>query len=190
MNDLHWLLDNDVESGYRAKMILLRDEGYTVPKIRRITNHHDNNIRKWIHRFNEKGIDGIVSRKHVRNAHKITEDIERKMVEIATNDPRKKYKLKFSTWSLRVLAGYIMEEKKLVESISHTEVKNVLVKYGIEWRNSKTVLGKSRDPEYELKKKRIEELRYNPPQDSVLLYQDEKGPIVAKTYGGPSWCST
>ena len=151
MNDLHWLLDNDAESGYRAKMILLRDEGYTVPEIRRITNRHDNNIRKWIHRFNEKGIDGIVSRKHIRNAHKITDDIERKIVEIASNDPRKKYRLKFSTWSLRVLAGYIME-KKIINSISHTEVKNVLVKYGIEWRNSKTVLGKSRDPEYELKK--------------------------------------
>ena len=65
---------------------------------------------------------------------------------------------------------------------------NVLVKHGIEWRNSKTVLGKSRDPEYELKK-RIEELRYNTPPDSILLYQDEKGPIAAKTYGGPSWCS-
>ena len=154
MNDLYWLLDNDdTESGYRAKMILLRDEGYTVPEIRKITNHHDNNIRKWIHRFNEKGIDGIISRKHIRNAHKITEDIERKIVEIASNDPRRKYRLKFSTWSLRVLAGYIMEEeKKLVDSISHTEIKNVLVKHGIEWRNSKTVLGKSRDPEYELKK--------------------------------------
>ncbi|HEX2405599.1 MAG TPA: helix-turn-helix domain-containing protein [Nitrososphaeraceae archaeon] len=153
MNDLHWMLDNDQESGYRAKMILLRNEGYTVPEIRKITNHHDNNIRKWIHRFNEKGIDGIVSRKHIRNAHKITEDIERKIVEIASNDPRRKYRLKFSTWSLRVLAGYIIEEKKLVESISHTEIKNVLVKHGIEWRNSKMVLGKSRDPaEYELKK--------------------------------------
>ena len=41
-----------------------------------------------------------------------------------------------------------------------------------------------------IEKKRIEELRYNPPQDSVLLYQDEKGPIAAKTYSGPSWCST
>ena len=154
MNDLYWFLDNDdTESGYRAKMILLRDEGYTVPEIRKITNHHDNNIRKWIHRFNEKGIDGIISRKHIRNTHKITEDIERKIVEIATNDPRRKYRLKFSTWSLRVLAGYIIEEeKKLVESISHTEIKNVLVKHGIERRNSKTVLGKSRDPEYELKK--------------------------------------
>jgi hypothetical protein len=76
-----------------------------------------------------------------------------------------------------------MEEKKIIDSISHTEVKNVLVKHGIEWRNSKTILGgKSRDPGYELKK-RIEELRYNtPPADSVLLYQDEKGPIAAKRH--------
>ena len=80
MNDLYWLLDNDSEADYRARIILLRDEGYTVPEIRRITNHHDNNIRKWIHRFNEDGIDGIVSRKHIRNAHKITDNIERKIV--------------------------------------------------------------------------------------------------------------
>jgi len=80
MNDLHWLLDNDAESDYCARIILLRDAGYTVPEIRKITNHHDNNIRKWIHRFNEKGIDGIVSRKHIRNAYKIMDDIERKIV--------------------------------------------------------------------------------------------------------------
>jgi transposase len=89
MNDLHWLLDNDPESGYRARIILLRDEGYTVPEIRRITNHHNNNIRKWIHRFNEKDVDGIISRKHIRNANKITDDIERKIVEITSNDPKK-----------------------------------------------------------------------------------------------------
>jgi transposase len=151
MNDLYWLLDNDPESSYRAKIILFRNEGYTVPEIRRITNHHDNNIRKWIHRFNDKGIDDIVSRKYIRNAQKITEDIENRIVEIASTNPRK-LGLKFSTWSLRVLAGYIME-KKIVSNISHTEIKNVLVKHGIEWRNSKTVLGKSRDPEYELKKR-------------------------------------
>jgi hypothetical protein len=30
----------DSESSYRAKIILLKDEGYTVPEIRKITNHH------------------------------------------------------------------------------------------------------------------------------------------------------
>jgi hypothetical protein len=37
------------ESSYRAKIILLKDEGYTVLEIRRATNHHDINIRKWMH---------------------------------------------------------------------------------------------------------------------------------------------
>ena len=54
----------------------------TVAEIRRQTNHHDNNIRKWIHRFNSHGIDGIVSRKHNHTAQKITDDIEKEMVPI------------------------------------------------------------------------------------------------------------
>jgi transposase len=61
-NILHMMLE-DKDSGYRTKIILLKDEGYTVSQIRKMTNHHDNNIRKWIHRFNEKGIDGIISKK-------------------------------------------------------------------------------------------------------------------------------
>lgn len=45
-------------------------------------------------------------------------------------------------------------EKKIVDSISHAEIRNVLLKHGIEWRHSKTVFGsiKSRGPEYDLKK--------------------------------------
>ena len=54
----------DKESSYRAKIILLKDNGFTVPEIRRATNHHDINIRKWIHRFNEKGIEGISIQKY------------------------------------------------------------------------------------------------------------------------------
>jgi len=30
----------DEESSYRAKIILLKDEGYIVPEIRMATNHH------------------------------------------------------------------------------------------------------------------------------------------------------
>jgi hypothetical protein len=53
-NFLHLMLE-DNETGYRAKIILLKDEVYTVPQIIKITNNHDLNIRKWIHhRFKEK----------------------------------------------------------------------------------------------------------------------------------------
>jgi hypothetical protein len=40
-NYLHLMLEDD-EAEYRAKIILLKDEGFTVPQIRKLTNHHDN----------------------------------------------------------------------------------------------------------------------------------------------------
>ena len=151
-NLLHLMLE-DTESGYRAKIILLKDEGYTVPEIRRVINHHDNNIRKWIHRFDEKGIDGILSKKHNHKQHKFDDDIEKKIVGIASANPRS-FSLGFSTWSLRVLAGFLMYDLKMVDKISHAEIRNILLKHKIKYIKSKTVLSNKRsvDPEYALKK--------------------------------------
>ncbi|HEY6536805.1 MAG TPA: helix-turn-helix domain-containing protein [Candidatus Nitrosocosmicus sp.] len=151
-NYLHLMLE-DAKSGYRAKIILLKDEGYTVPEIRKIINHHDNNIRKWIHRFNEKGIDDIISKKYSHKQYKFDDDIEKQIVDIMSSNPRS-FGLEFSTWSLRVLAGFLMHDLKLVDKISHSEIRNILLKHGTKWRKSKTVLSnnKSDDPEYTLKK--------------------------------------
>jgi transposase len=152
-NLLHLMLE-DAESGYRAKIILLKDEGYTVPEIRRVINHHDNNIRKWIHRFDEKGIDGIMLKKHNHKQHKFDDNIEKKIVDIASANPRS-FSLGFSTWSLRVLAGFLIYDLKMVDKISHAEIRNILLKHKIKYRKSKTVLSnkrRSNDPEYALKK--------------------------------------
>jgi len=51
-----------------------------------------------------------------------------------------------------ILAGYISKEINLVDTISHTEVRNILLKHGIRYRHSKITLGISTDPEYHLKK--------------------------------------
>ena len=40
-NTLYEVIEDDKESSYQAKIILLKDEGYTVPQIRMATNHHD-----------------------------------------------------------------------------------------------------------------------------------------------------
>jgi hypothetical protein len=84
---------------------------------------------------------------------KIDNDTRKEIVKIASTNPRD-LGLKFSTWSLRSLAGYLTRDNKIVkQGISHTRIKEILNESKIEWRNSKTVLGKSRDPEYELKKR-------------------------------------
>ena len=45
-----------------------------------MTQHLDNNIRKWIHILSEKKFDDIKSRNR-RNAYRITDDIGRKIVK-------------------------------------------------------------------------------------------------------------
>ncbi len=151
-NLLHLMLDNK-ESGYRTKIILLKDGGYTVPQIRKITNHHDHSIRKWIHRFNEKGIDSIISKKHNHKQYKFDNDVEKQIVDIASSNPRS-FGLGFSTWSLRVMTGFLIQDLKIADKISHAEIRNILLKHKIKYRKSKTILSnkRSNDPEYALKK--------------------------------------
>ena len=181
----------DSESGYRARIILLKDEGYTVPEIRMATNNrHDISTREWIHRFNEKGIDGIASKIRRHRPIRVTAEIEKQVVDTATKNPRECYGLPFSTWSLRTLAGYISKEINLVDTISHTGIRSILIKHGTRHRQSKTTLGNSTDPEHRLKKRGLRIWYSNLPGDCVPLFEDEKGPMVAaKTYGGTSWSS-
>jgi hypothetical protein len=81
-----------------------------------------------------------------------------------------------------------MHDLKMVDRISHSEIRNILLKHKIKYRKSKTVLlNKNNDPTEYILKKSISKIRYNTPSDSVLLYRDEKGPITAKTHGGSSW---
>jgi transposase len=153
-NRLYSLLDTNQEIKYRIKIVLLASDGYTVPEIREMTNIYDRTIRKWIHKFNEMGIDGLFTKIDYSPMVKIDNDARKQIVKIASTNPRD-LGLKFSTWSLRSLAaGYLTRDKKIVkQGISHTRIKDILNESKIEWRNSKIILGKSRDPEYELKKR-------------------------------------
>ena len=99
-----------------------------------------------------KGLMALYQRSTITNSTKFDNAIEKQIVDIASSHPRTAYGLGFSNWSLRILAGFIMCNLKLVDRISHTEIRNILLKHNIKWRKSKTVLSKSNDLEYTLKK--------------------------------------
>jgi transposase len=151
--ELYELLDNNPDIKYRAKIVLLAGEGYTVPEIREMTNIYDKTIRKWIHRFNDYGVKGIFTQIDYSGMIKITDKAKDEILRISSTNPRQ-IGLKFSTWSLRSIAGYVKEKKIVKEDgISHTAIRDILIEKGVEWRHSKTILGgKSKDPEYDLKK--------------------------------------
>jgi transposase len=152
--ELYDVLDNNPDIKYRAKIILLAgEEGYTVPEIREMTDIYDKTIRKWIHRFNDYGVKGIFTQMDYSGMIKITDKAKNEILRISSTNPRE-IGLKFSTWSLRSIAGYVKEKKLIKEDggISHTAIRDILIEYGVEWRHSKTVLGKSKDSDYDLKK--------------------------------------
>ena len=149
--ELYDLLDNNPDIKYRAKIVLLAGEGYTVPEIREMTDIYDKTIRKWIHRFNDYGVKGIFTQMDYSGMIKITDKARNEILHISSTSPRE-IGLKFSTWSLRSIAGYVKEKKLIKDGISHTAIRDILIEYGVEWRHSKTVLGKSKNPDYDLKK--------------------------------------
>jgi len=112
--ELYDLLDNNPDIKYRAKIVLLAREGYTVPEIREMTNIYDKTIRKWIHKFNDYGVCGLFTEIDYSRMIKITDKAKDEILRIASTNPRK-IGLKFSTWSLRSIAGYAKEKKLIKE---------------------------------------------------------------------------
>lgn len=80
---------------------------------------------EWIHKFNDNGIEGLFTKIDYSHTVKIDDDTRKEIVKIASTNPRD-LGLKFSTWSLRSLAGYLTkEDKKIVKhGISHTRIKD------------------------------------------------------------------
>jgi len=90
--DFLYELIEDKKIGYRAKIIILSYEGYTPPQIEKAINMHVRNVRKWIHRFNEKGIKGILTKKRPGRKPRINE----KIIKEATKSSLREAEIKYS----------------------------------------------------------------------------------------------
>ncbi len=142
------LLDDEI-IGKRAKIILISNQGYRAIEIEKKVNMHVKSVRKWINRFNLKGIEGITKKRDSTNNIKIITGQRQKIIEIAKDDPHK-YDIPINTWSLRTLKYYLINSK-IVESISHEKIREILKSAGVKWTKSQgTII--SNDPNYDLKK--------------------------------------
>lgn len=82
----------------------------------------------YIHRFNDYGVCGLFTEIDYSRMIKITDKARKEILHIYSISPRV-LGLKFSTWSLRSIAGYVKEKKIAKEDgISHTTVRDILRK--------------------------------------------------------------
>ncbi len=108
----------------RVRIVLLSAEGKSVPEISRVVNLHPINVRKWIHRFRQHGVDGLRSGKSPGRPRLFTPEQRQRIAAIAAMDPLS-LGLPFNRWSLQRLRSYLLDQG-LVDHISVETIRQIL----------------------------------------------------------------
>jgi transposase len=124
-------MENDV-SIQRLMIILLSAQGHKVQEISREVDLHPINVRKWIHRYNRHGLDGLRSGKSPGRPPVFTAAQRKTIVDLASADPPS-LNLPFPQWSLQRLRKYLIDYE-VVDQISVETIRQILRAHGIQSR--------------------------------------------------------
>ena len=108
----------------RLRIVLLSAEGKSVPEISRLVNLHPINVRKWIHRFHQRGVEGLRSGKSPGRPRLFSSEQRERIIASATADPHS-LGLPFSRWSLQRLRRYLIDQG-VVKHISVETIRQIL----------------------------------------------------------------
>ncbi len=146
-----WTCSRTIQVGLWQRAIIILDvsKGRKLPEVAKEIRLDPVNARKWVHRFNEHGLDGL--KEGVRSGRPLEykEQIRQKVLEIATSKPAD-LNLPFTTWSLPKLRDYLREQN-IAPEIGWTTIRRILREAGWAYYSSRTWC-ESNDPEFEEKK--------------------------------------
>jgi transposase len=124
---LQKLIKNGKTAGYRIRhaQLLSENKAWTDEKIGKAYGAHVRTIGNLRKRFVEEGFDAALERKkrEVPPTIKIDGEAEAKIIALTCSDPPKGR----CRWTLQLLADKVVE-LKILDSISHTAIGNLLKK--------------------------------------------------------------
>jgi len=134
----------------RCQVILASAQGMKVPEIADTYFLSQDHVRRLIRRFNKDGFDSLKPEKPGGKYPVFTEEQEAEIIELVMMPP-KLLGLPFTQWSLHKLKDEAIR-RKIVGTISHEKIREILKKAKISNQRTKT-WKESNDPELEPKKK-------------------------------------
>jgi transposase len=173
----------------RAQIIALSWDGLAVPAIAARIGCHENTVRRWLHRFNAAGLDGLGDRPGAGRKRRITEAQRSAIIamarsvppgqlvrdgagELSADDERGP-----AQWTLDTLA---QAARDAGIAVGRSQVRRILL--------AEKVLGGEHRPGVRPKRTRIVELYTTPPPGSTVICADELGPVIPRTFPpAPGW---
>jgi transposase len=140
----------------RAQIIALSWDGLTVPAIAAETGCHPNKVRRWLHRFNADGIDGLSDRPGAGRKRRVTEAQRSAVIALARSEPPGHLgrdgtgelsagdERGPAQWTLDTLAGAARDSGI---AIGRSQVRRILLAEKVRWRRTRS-WATSTDPEF------------------------------------------
>jgi transposase len=125
------------ELAKRASIVLLSAQKQRIHEISGIVGLHPINVRKWIHRFNRYGIDGLYPRRSPGRPRLFDEEQRQAIIRLATADPQD-LGLGFPGWSLQRLRSQLINQG-VVKEISAETIRQELLKAGLSFEGRRWV---------------------------------------------------
>jgi transposase len=135
----------------RARMIWLAHQGWWVPEIADELRIAQATVRRWLKRFNEKGVAGLDDGPRTGRPATYTAEEVAEVIAAALMKPDD-LGLPFGCWTLDRLAAYLNEQKGI--GIKRSRIDEILIDEGLRWKTQETWFGERVDPDFAEKRGR------------------------------------
>jgi transposase len=129
----------------RARVCWLSHTGHRVSQIVPAVGLSDWTVRKWLKRFNRRGLAGLQDKQRAGRPATYTPAEVGELVAASLTAPDA-LGLPFGSWTLDRLAAYLAEEKGI--AMKRSRIGEILVAEGLRWRTQETWFGERPDPAF------------------------------------------
>jgi transposase len=140
----------------RARIVALSWDGLAVPAIAAQASWHENTVRRWLHRFNADGIDGLGDRPGAGRKRRITEAQRSAIIALARSAPPGRLARDGAGelsaeredgpahWTLDTLSQVA---RQAGIQVGRSQVRRILLAEKVRWRRTRS-WATSTDPEF------------------------------------------
>ena len=113
----------------RLRIVWFAHQGWSAPQMKSMVDLHPATVRKWIRKFNEKGINGLKVRRGGGAPARISLGQKAEIIRVASKEPSE-LGLNFKRWSLPKIRDYLRREG-IVDEVSTEWIRKILRSAGI-----------------------------------------------------------